>query len=254
MITFANMLMKIQVHIFLLILIIPGKDLSSQEQDSTASIVTVDAHYGAGLPFGDLKNRFAEHFSIGGNVGLLTRRRFYIGLNYDFIFGNQVKEDVLINLRTIEGGIIGRDMEFASVFLRERGHHISSEAGYLITLSNSKSESGLLVAGGIGLLSHKIRIVDDFNSVVQLFDPYRKGYDRLTAGWNVMQKIGYQYLSKDKLVNFRLTLSLIEAFTKDLRNYNYNQTEVTTKRLDIMTNLQIAWIVPIYLTKETRYY
>lgn len=226
----------------------------SQAEDTLPNLLLMDGHYGIGLPFGDLSDRFAEHFTLGSNLTFVSKGKFLAGFNYDFIFGNQTKEDVLSNLKTIDGGIIGRDMQFASVFLRERGHHYSVEGGYFFGKHLKNSISGWFAMVGIGYLRHKIRIVDDFDSVVQILDPYQKGYDRLTAGWSLEQKIGYLYLGKDKLVNFRITLTITEAFTRDLRGYNYNRTEIKDPRNDIMAGLQVAWIVPIYLTRETRYY
>ncbi|MCB0670253.1 MAG: hypothetical protein KDC80_30710 [Saprospiraceae bacterium] len=231
-----------------------GESQAQPGQDSVKSIVTVDGHYGLGLPFGDLKDRFAEHFTLGTTVSILTKGDLYAAINYDFIFGSQTREDVLSNLKTIDGGIIGRDMQFASVFLRERGHHFSLEGGYFFRSSSQRAISGIFVVAGLGYLRHKIRIVDDFDSVVQILDPYHKGYDRLTGGWSLEQKVGYQYFGRDKLVNFRISLAVTEAFTRDLRNFNYNTTEVKSSRLDILTGIQVAWIIPIYLTREIRYY
>jgi hypothetical protein len=146
-------------------------------------------------------------------------------------------------------------MQFASIFLRERGHQISVDAGYLFQLcKNSRHRSGLLLVAGVGYLTHKIRIVDDFDSVVQFQRAYIKGYDRLTSGWTLNQKISYMYLSEDKLINFYVSVSLTEAFTKDRRQFNYNQTEVKIKRFDVFTGIQLGWIIPIYLTPEIRYY
>ena len=244
-------LLKLVLFSTLFLLQIPG---FGQSEDSTKNVVLVDAHYGAGLPFRDLQSRFGNHYNLGTTIALLTRKDFQLGTGYDFIFGNQVKEDVLSNLRTVEGGIIGRDMQFANVFLRERGHHFRLEAGYFFVFNRNKALSGILASLGVGYLRHKIRIVDDFDSVIQIMAPYDKGYDRLTGGWSIHQKIAYQYLSKDKLVNFRITISLLEAFTKDLRKFNYNLTDWKSNRLDIIANLQVAWIIPIYLTEEIRYY
>ena len=145
-------------------------------------------------------------------------------------------------------------MEFASVYLRERGHYLNAEAGYFFSIEKNSSISGFFILGGVGYLRHKVRIVDEFNAVVQLFDPYDRGYDRLTGGWSITQKVGYQFLSKDKLVNLRISAALTEGFTKDVRKFNYNKTESKSSRTDILASLQIAWIVPIYLTKEIRYY
>ena len=217
-------------------LVLAASTAVGQPQDSLKSLLQVSARYGAGLPLADLKDRYGDHFTLGGSLAFLSKNNGYVGLNYDLLFGNQVKEDVLSNLRTIEGGIIGNDMQFASIFLRERGHQFSVDAGYLVQLrKKSFHRSGFLLTAGLGYLMHKIRIVDDFDSVVQLQRAYLKGYDRLSSGWTLNQKISYLHLSGDKLINFYVSMSVSEAFTKDRRQFNYNQTELRINRFDVVT-------------------
>ena len=226
--------------------------LSAQLEDSLSSGILVSANYGWGLPGADLANRFGAHFALGGSIAYLTKRKFHFSLNYALIFGNEVKEDVLSNLRTVEGGIIGRDMQFASIFLRERGHHIHLNGAYFFRLG--RGHSGFLVGGGVGYLQHKIRVVDDFDSVVQVAGSYRNGYDRLSSGVGLNQSLTYLYLARDKLVNFYIDLQVIEAFTKDRRGINYNQSPLIAERTDLLATIRVGWIIPIYFNKEIRYY
>jgi hypothetical protein len=226
----------------------------AQANDSLRSGFLLSPSYGIGIPAIDLKDRFGLHFTLGGNLAYLAKSGFYSSVNYNFIFGNSVKEDVLSNLRTLEGGIIGRDMQFASVFLRERGHHFFVNAGRYLRFGEGKLFSGIVISAGLGYLQHKIRIVDDFDSVTQLGDPYIKGYDRLSGGLSFNQNLCYLHLSEDRLVNFYLNLQLTEGFTRDLRGLNYNQSPLIKKRKDLTLNLQIGWIIPIYFEKEIRYY
>lgn len=250
------MIVKIRVLSICLVatcLIISGRSLS-QTSDSLKSVVILAPHYGAGFPLADLKDRFGNHFNFGATISWLSKKNLYLGINYSNFFGNQVKEDVLSNLRTIEGGIIGSDMQFASVALRERGQTFYLDIGYLFQKNKSFSKSGFLVSAGAGFLTHKIRIVDDFNSVIQLQDPYIKGYDRLSQGFSLIQKITYLFLSRDRMVNFYISTYMMEAFTKDKRQFNFNQSDLKPDRLDILAGLQVGWIIPVYLTKEPRYY
>ncbi|NND34989.1 MAG: hypothetical protein HKN76_20555 [Saprospiraceae bacterium] len=226
--------------------------VNAQIRDSLPSGLLLSAHYGWGTPGKDLANRFGTHFMLGGSVAFLSKRDLYFSLDYSLVFGNKVKEDVLSNLRTVEGGIIGRDMQFASIFLRERAHLWSANGGYFFRLA--QRHSGFLLSGGLGYLQHKIRIVDDFDSVVQVSGPYRKGYDRLSGGLSLIQSLTYLYLSKDKLINFYINLQLVEAFTKDLRGVNYNQSPLISDRTDLLASIKVGWVMPIYFEKEIRYY
>jgi hypothetical protein len=225
-----------------------------QTPDSLRSLLMIRPHYGAGLSLADLHDRFGHHFNPGASISWLSKKNLFLGIQYDYFFGNQVKEDVLSHLRTIEGGIIGSDMQFASVALRERGQALSTDLGYFVRLPGSQARSGFLVTAGAAYLRHKIRIVDDYDSVIQLRDPYNKGYDRLTEGYGLTQGISYVFLARDKMINFSLGIRLMEAFTKDQRQYNYDQSPLKSRRLDILAGLQLGWVLPVYLTPETRYY
>ena len=157
--------------------------------------------YGATMPLADLSNRFGQGFQVGAGISWLSNH-LYLGMEHQLMFGNRVKEDVLSALRTQEGGIIGRDMQFASIFLRQRGHHTVLRVGYFLQSQKSKHHMGFLISAGAGFLQHKIRIVDDFDSAIQLQAPYDKGYDRLSTGVSLHQSLQFVYLSSSKLINF----------------------------------------------------
>ena len=219
-------------------------------------LVLPQIHYGIQWPGGDLANRFGQNFSLGTGGSLLLRSNWMIGLQYGFKFGNQVKEDVLSPLRTPEGLIIGRDKQFANVFLRERGWMFTTHIGYLIPFNpDNNKRSGLLLSVGGGILSHKIRIVDDFDSVVQLSGPSVKGYDRLSRGWGLHQFAGINSLSKNGLINFFAGVEFLEGFTKNRRKYNYDlqQFEHETRK-DLLFGLKLGWLFPISLSSQAIYY
>ncbi len=207
-----------------------------------------------GFPGGDLKDRFGMHFNLGAGASLLTRHNVFLSAGYNFYWGNNVRENVLEPLETVEGGIIGNDMNFASVFLRERAGEFYLQAGYLFQLSD-RQRSGILATAGVGILTHKIRIVDDFDSAIQLFPPYNRGYDRLTSGFSVNQFIGYLHLGRQRMINFYAGIHLTEGFTQSLRKYNYDQKSADLeKRFDLLTTLKVGWILPFQLGHQVRYY
>jgi hypothetical protein len=138
--------------------------------------------------------------------------------------------------------------------LRERGHHIFGNAGHFLRFRKGTAASGILLATGVGFLQHKIRIVDDFDSVTQLGEPYVKGYDRLSSGFSLHQNISYLHLSPDKLVNFFINLQFTEGFIRDRRGVNYNGSPLLLKRQDILMTIQIGWVLPVYFAKKIRYY
>ena len=228
-----------------------------QEDGIEGTALLIHLQYGIQWPGGgNIQQRYGQNFAIGGGPAILLKKNFLIGINYSLLFGNQVKEDVLAPLRTPEGLLIGNDMQFASVFLRERGWSLHVDAGYLFPLRPDKTrQSGILTTVGAGALSHHIRFVDEFDSAIQITPPYDKGYDRLSYGWSLHQSIGYLHLAKNRLLNFHIGINIIEGFTKNRRGFNYDLARFdSSTSTDILVGFKIGWILPFYLFKRTIYY
>ncbi|MDH3649795.1 MAG: hypothetical protein OEQ53_08930 [Saprospiraceae bacterium] len=230
-------------------------DLIAQEDDPS-SLILVQLHYGIQTPGADLANRFGTNFNLGGNIAFLSPSNLFLSLTYNFLFGSNVKEDVLSPIRTVEGLIIGQDQQFANLFMRERGQYAAGIAGTLLPINRDRNaSSGILLAAGIGVLKHKIRFVDDFDSVAPLFHPYSKGYDRLTSGLALVQHVGYLHLGKDAMLNFFAGFDLVQGFTKNRRGYNYDQGAFDdANRTDLLVGFRLGWIFPLLLGERTIYY
>lgn len=211
--------------------------------------------YGADQPVGLLADRFGTNFRLGVEVGYITRSNITFGLSYQFRFGSNVQEDVLEQLRTPGGFVIGSNMQFSSVLLRERGHQIMGTMGYLFPFSGSTNRRGFLLELGAGYLEHRIRFVDESDAVVQLAGDFVKGYDRLTAGPSLTQRLGYLFMGDDRLLNFYFGLSATEAFTKSVRKFNYDTgLPDTDRRTDIFLGAEVTWLIPIGGGSRTIYY
>ena len=220
--------------------------LAAQES-SRVDVWLAQLDYGMAIPAADLATRFGHNFDLGGGVAYLSSRGLYMGFDYDLLFGQQVKEDVLENLRSGDGAIVGGDQAIAQVSLRERGQRAGVQFGYLLDRRQTFSRRGILVLVGIDYFSHRVHIVDDFDALVQVRPPFDRGYDRFTAGWGMRQGLRYLHLSDNRLVNFYVQAEVMEAFTTDLRGYEYrNAAPVTGRRLDVLLGLELGWIIPFY--------
>ncbi|MFK7806487.1 MAG: hypothetical protein AB8F74_01675 [Saprospiraceae bacterium] len=213
----------------------------------------VDLNYGIALPGGDMADRFGFNFDAGLGVEMLRENNWIFGLGGGFIFGNRVDDKVLANLATPEGQIIGNNATWADLNLRERGFHTEVRIGKLIPLLKENKRSGIRAVLGLGFLQHKIRIQEDPQSFVpQILGDFKKGYDRLSNGLMVSEFIGYQNLSKNKLVNFYLGFELIQAFTQNRRDYDFRTMQESDKsnRVDLLYGFKIGWILPFYISKS----
>lgn len=243
----------------LLLLIFSGTcfSLSLQAQEdqrgNVGSAMLFHITYAFQSPGGDLAARFGNDFNIGLGLDYITpQSNWILGLESGYLFGQEVKTNVLANLQTPEGYIIATDRSFADIQLRERGFYVGALLGKILALSSSNPRSGIRVTLGAGLLQHKIRIQDDpFKTVAQLSGDYKKGYDRLTNGLALNEFVGYQLLSTNRRINFFIGLEATQGFTRNRRDFDFDTRQKDeTKRLDLLWGIRAGWTLPFYFGKE----
>jgi hypothetical protein len=232
----------------LVILLASSPLLPAQDQTEESRVILPSLGYAYQFPGGDLQDRFGANFSLNLQLEYLSRRDWGFRLEGGYLFGTQVKEDVLARLRTREGNIIGNDRAPADIQLRQRGWYLGAGLSRLFRLG-SASRSGLLLSVTAGLLQHRIRIQDDpLSAVPQLNDTFQKGYDRLANGLYLTEFVGYRYLANDRRINFYAGLEFTQAFTQNRRSFDYDlQARNDSDRLDLLYGLRIGWILPFYL-------
>lgn len=226
-------------------------------KNNNGSLMTTNIQFGVHLTAGDMADRFGGHMSTGLGMDYITSKDWIVGAHWNFYFGSNVKEDVLLSLRNEEGFIFGGNQEVASVFLRQRGVSLGGHLGKIFRLNKSK-RSGIRATVGAGLYQHKIRIQDDpVVNVPQLSKEYKKGYDRLSNGLGLTQFIGYQHLGAFRRANFIVGFEFTEAFTQNRRNFNFDErAENNDSRFDFSYGLRMTWVLPFYLGEsadEIRY-
>ena len=229
-----------------------------EDRSNEGSLLLVNFLYGGHLPGGDLADRFGGNSSTGGMVDFLTKGNLILGLQSNFYFGPNVNTDVLETLRDGEGAIFGDDGGIAELRLRERGLYIGGHVGKIFSISESNKRSGIRVTLGGGFLRHKIRIQDDPQVfVTTLSGDYKKGYDRLTNGLALMEFIGYQYLAKNRRINFLAGFEFSQGFTESRRTFNFDtRSGEPGTRLDLLFGFRIGWTLPLFIGEnpdEIRY-
>lgn len=245
---FQNKIVLIIASILLQILCHARYGFSQNSKaDDVFSVLSFGIHYGASFPAADLADRFGYMNNVGGKFEYLSKENWYYRLSGNYHFGTTVNEDVLANLRTSVGGVIGNNKMYADLFMRGRLYHFSLGVGKLFPW-NKKSKSGILVNLGGGFVSHKVRVQDDSQSVPQVLDFNLPGYDRLTAGWLLQQQFGYY--SNNALsggIKFYILAELNQGFTEGLRTFNYstNESDKGVQRLDLLLGLKAGILLPL---------
>jgi hypothetical protein len=215
--------------------------------------LSITVKYGAQKPSGILAQRFGINNSVGGGLERVSILKGWImGVESYFIYGSKVKEDVLKNIRTPEGTILGDIGTYAGVVLKQRGIYMGGYLGkFFIFNDKGNRVSGLHLTVGGGFLKHKIRILNEDNSAQQVASPYSEGYDRMTYGMAFSQSIGYQVISRNKTVNFTLSLDFTEGVTRNRRGFNFDTRQRDdTKRLDFLSGIHATWSIPIFTNQN----
>ncbi|MEM9549088.1 MAG: hypothetical protein AAGA77_24080 [Bacteroidota bacterium] len=203
--------------------------------------------YGLEFPHGDLSDRFGRNFKFTVGAERITASNWIYGLEFSFMFGDTVKEDVVSNLRLSNGNILGADNSYAEVFQRQRGVFFGANFGKLIPFK-SNSRSGIRITGALGLFAHYVRVQDEVQSLPQIEGEYIKGYDRLTRGLALREFIGYHHISQDTRLNFYIGIEFTQGFTSNVRDVNFNTGLPANKdrRFDGLVGLKAAIILPFY--------
>lgn len=229
--------------------------LSAPKEEYKGNIFHISLNYGFQIPLGDMKDLYGNNFNAGLVFEEQLKSNYLFGIEGQYIFGNTVKQDVLVNLRNDLGNIYGNDKGIASVVLRERAWFIQAYVGKIIPITNPRS--GIKLKIGAGYFQHKIRLQDDFSSVNQVKGDYAKGYDRLSFGLGVCPFIGYQYISNSRRVNFYIGAESIIGFTEGRRDYQFDTMKPwRDKRLDAVAGIKAGWILPFFtgIPADSYYY
>ena len=215
--------------------------------------------YGFHIPSGDLAERFGSNSDIGINLqSVSVQSRVFFGVEGIYLFGNNLNEDVLTNLRAYDGSIIGADGLPGDINLKERGYYIGANVGKIFpTTSNANKLTGIRAQIGGGMLQHKVRVQDNANSVPAISKDYLPGYDRLTNGPAIHLGLGYHYQSPLNNFHFHIMGDLYAAQTKSKRDLDYpTGAYLDQKRTDILAGVSIAYVVIISraTTSDNIYY
>ena len=235
-----------------------GLKAQSDISDTTLSIPMFYATYSYQFPGGDLTERYGNNSSIGGGFMWKTKPNWIFGAEFNFLFGNDVKiaDQIMGNLKTEDGYIINMAGNFTSYSIYERGYYISGRIGKLIPVLSPNPNSGITIIGSLGYLQHKIRIEVPDNTAPQIDGDYKKGYDRLAGGFAVSEFIGYTFLSNSKLLNFYFGFEINQAWTKPLRDVNFDTGEADPlkSRFDVLYGIKVGWIIPLFDRMPEKYY
>ena len=249
-------MLKQSLSIFFLLLTIKAQ-AQVNVKDSLVRVPMLIPTVGLGIPTQDFSQRFGTFAQVGLDFLWKTPKGWLGGVDYQFLFGSQVKEtNVLDGILTDDNFLIGADGTLYDVRFQLRGMRAMAKLGRQFPIWGPNKNSGVFGTLGIGFLQHRIRLEFQRNAdIPQLDQTYIKGYDRLSNGLAVSPAIGYFFLGNKRRVNFFASIEYLAGFTQNRRSYNYDQNSADlSKRTDGIFCIRAGWILPLYERKPDEYY
>lgn len=246
----------------ILIFIFLAQILHAQEKqtntETASSIPFFYGFYGYQWPGGELKNQFGSNSVIGMGFEWKTQKNWLFDAEYNYIFGNEVKNgmEIFKYLLNSDGNIISGEGLPAVVATYERGNMFAVKFGKLFPVIKNDKNSGIFFTVGTGYMMHKIKIEVQNNNTPQLNGDYKLGYDRLSGGFMLNQAIGFMYFGKSRLLNLTVSLEAFEGWTKPYRDYYFDTMAAPEegRQFDFLVGPKIAWMIPIRPRNAGAYY
>jgi len=246
-----------QIKLLFLFLLVPIYGFSQvSPKDSVINTPMINLSYALQFPGGDMAKRYGTNNNMGAHFWHKTKKNILLGVEWNMIFGNKIKESgILDSLRTDNGNILDKNGEYSILRLFERGMQINLRFGKIFSFGWPNRNSGIMINAGLGYLQHKIKIDDIGKRTPNLNPDYKKGYDRLTAGIAISQSIGFLYLSNNRLTNFFLVMDFTQGYTQSMRSFNFDtETKDTQKRWDLLFGPRLGVIIPLYKKMPNEFY
>lgn len=247
--------------IFILLTFIPFM-MNAQYDIKSEKISTwmFQATYAYQFPGKDTKVLYGDNHSIGGSLFYKTKNNWLFSINGNFISGNTVnitRQEMFGDILDNNGEIITGDGIFGSYATFERGAHFQARVGKIFPVLSPNPNCGFFVQGGIGYLYNRIRT--EFGSYASpppaMAGDYLYGYDRMRGGFAWSGEIGYLFLSNSRVFNFSLSLEFTQAYTKSLREWDFNLMKKDNKSyIDQYIGIRAAIYIPTYKRKPAEYY
>ena len=247
--------------IFILLAIMPLMTFAQYDiKNDKISTWMFQVTYAYQFPGKDTKVLYNDNSSIGGSVIFKTPSNWMFSINGNFISGNTVnitRQELFGDILDNNGEIITGDGIYGSYALFERGVHFQARVGKIFPVLSPNPNCGFFVQGGLGYLYNRIRT--EFGSYASpppaMAGDYPLGYDRMRGGFAWSGEIGYLFLSNSRLLNFSLSLEFTQAYTKSLREWDFNlMKKDTNSYVDQYIGIRAAIYVPTYKRKPADYY
>lgn len=242
---------------FLLTFVSQGIFAQKSIRDSAIVAHLIYATYSYEIPGQDIGQRFGGFSQVGPGYMVKTKKNWIWGVESNFGFGKNVKNEasILKGTATSDGNIIDISGIYANFNYNLRSFSAMGRAGKLFPAFGPNQNSGIMLTLGLGYLQHKIYIEHKDKSAPQITGDYLKGYDELKRGFATNVFLGYLYLGNTNKVNFFAGIDFTLGFTQHARPYSFVDMKYNSGSFnDIYSGIKVGWIIPVYKRAPSEFY
>ena len=225
--------------------------------DSSVRMGFLEVTYRGGLTGGDWSERFGFVSLMGLQGGIKFHSNFYLSTGIQVMFSDAITDtEVLRHILDTSGLLIGNEGLLTDYRINGSGWMVPLTIGKIFPVfPGHNPNSGIFVEVGGQYIRHRLGFQAYDDDVMQITGDYRKGYDRLTAGFGLRQSVGYTYYDNDGYVNLSIGLDFSQNFTRGQRSIQFDTGEPFDQSfLDLLGGIRVSWTFPIYQRASGVYY
>ncbi len=209
------------------------------------------------FPGKDMAVDFGSNAAIGGGFFYKSKSNLLLSLDFNYLFGGTIKNEkqILSMVLNSDGYIIDGNGTYALYTVYERGFTFNFRVGKVLNLLSINPNSGVMIMGGAGYLTHFVKIDNQHQTAPQISGDYALGYDHMRGGLALNQFIGYYFLGNSRILNFYAGFEFYQAFTRSTRDYSFDLMQKDTKKYtDLFYGFKIGWMIPVYKRAPRKFY
>lgn len=214
------------------------------------------------IPKGEMGRRYNSFITLNANLGWKTQENWMYMIEFGFGFASdnvkikdQILSGLMVDRNTNEPFIVSKEGSDAGVVAYNRNLSFVGKFGKVLSLSQKRPNSGILLLLGGGFLQHQIVYQSTLEVAQQLEGDYAYGYDRQMRGGMLSAFVGYLNMSKNTFTNFYIGIEFNQAWTKMTRKYQFDLHSGDNKIYqDRMWTFKLGWMFPFYGRESDKVY
>lgn len=241
--------MKTAFYCLFLAFILPNA-VSAQigMRDSSIQIASFGFGYQYSQAFESLIDRVDYTHQLNPFANYKLSRNIVLELGGHILLGDYNDyQDLIKGLNSDSGFPIDQNGLLVEINTQFFGYALYGGLAKIWNIWPRNPNSGIIVGIESGFIQHKINYVFGGQDFPALQGEYVKGYDRLSNGFYLAEKLGIRYYSLRNYLSFEIGFRLFQGFTQNRRSWDMvEMRKIDEPRTDMQIGAYASLIIPIF--------